>query len=287
MGKTKNRLFGESARYNKQSWWQYYERLEELAITRFKWENMPDTVDTRFLELITFRNGQCVFFKDCELGFMALQNAKGNNLNPYGIPNQRRAYAINGYQKDLDQTNSVIIYNNYMHTNGRVVVENFARKLWNIDRTIDVNANAQKTPILISCDEDQKLVMENAYMQYEGNQPVIFGMNALKTDGLKVWRTDAPYLCDRLYDLKTQIWNEALTYLGISNMNVDKKERMLTGEVMSHNGGTVASRYSGLEARKEAAEQINKMFGLNIDVTFREDTGVKEAEYEIDKSEDF
>ena len=76
---------------------------------------------------------------------------------------------------------------------------------------------------------------------------------------------------DKLYQLKTQYWNEALTYLGISNLNMQKKERLVSDEVSRSQGGVIASRYSRLEARRQAAQKINDMFGLNIEVDYRED----------------
>lgn len=147
----------------------------------------------------------------------------------------------------------------------------FARRLYELDRAIDVNAKAQKTPVLIQCDDDQRLTMLNLYQQYDGNQPYIFGNSKLNTKGLTVLKTDAPYVCDKLYELKTQYWNEALTYLGISNINTQKKERMITDEVTRNQGGTVASRYSRLESRREACRKINEMFGLDIWCDYRED----------------
>ena len=113
--------------------------------------------------------------------------------------------------------------------------------------------------------------MKNLYKQYEGNEPFIFGNKAMDVNGLTVLKTDAPYVADKLYELKTQLWNEALTYLGISNINIVKKERLITDEVTRNQGGTVASRYSRLESRRQACEKINEMFGLNIWVDYRED----------------
>ena len=78
-------------------------------------------------------------------------------------------------------------------------------------------------------------------------------------------------MCDKLYTLKTQIWNEALTYLGISNISIQKKERLITDEVTRNQGGTIASRYSRLESRRQAVEKINEMFGTNVEVNYRED----------------
>lgn len=267
----RDKQFWESATLNNVTFRQYYNRLTELSIAMFEWKNLPDTVDPRYLELTLFSDGQAVFFEDDEIGFLALQNTKGGKLNVYRVPKERRAYASNGYQKDLTDKDSVIIFNNYLHTNSKLDVEMFAHRLWNLDRAIDVNANAQKTPVLIQCDETQRLTMLNLYKKYDGNEPFIFGDKNLNPNAIKTLKTDAPYVADKLYQLKTQIWNEALTYLGISNINITKKERLITDEVTRNQGGTIASRYSRLEARRDACKQINKMFGLDIWCDYRED----------------
>jgi hypothetical protein len=264
--------FWQSARRNNATYLQYYMHLTELAMSMFEWKGLPDTVDPRFLELTLFEDGQIVFFKDEELGYLCLQCAVNGGFNVYRVPINRRAYAVNGYQKNLTEKDSVIIYNNYLRTNSMLDVRNFAERLYNIDRAIDVNINAQKTPILIKCDEQQRLTMLNTYQQYDGNQPVIFGDKALNTNAFQVLNTGAPLVADKLYVLKTQLWNECLTYLGISNINVQKKERLITDEVTRNQGGTIASRYSRLEARRQACEQINQMFpDLNITCDYRED----------------
>lgn len=271
MSRRKDRQFWESAIMNNSTFRQYYNRLVELSISMFEWKNLPDSVDPRFLELTLFTDGQAVFFEDEVLGYLALQNAMGGGFDVYRIPTNRRAYAVNGYQKQLDENDSVIIYNNYLHTNSMLDVQMFAKRLYNLDRAIDVNANAQKTPILLLCDDSERLTLENMYMQYDGNKPVIKGVKGLNPNAFTVLKTDAPYVADKLYQLKTQIWNEALTYLGISNMNITKKERLISDEVTRNQGGTIASRYSRLQARREACKKINDMFGLDIWCDYRED----------------
>ena len=147
--------FWESAKRNNWTYRQYYYRLMELSISMFDWKNVPDSIDIRYLELCLFADGMSVFFKDEELGFLALRCAIGGPLSVYRIPLKRRAYANNGYNRELDENNSVIIFNNMLHTNSMLEVENFSMRLYNLDRAIDVNANAQKTPVLIQCDEKQ------------------------------------------------------------------------------------------------------------------------------------
>lgn len=272
MGRRRKTNFEESLAMNDYTYIQYAYRLMELSISMFEWKNLPEGIDERFLEMVLFTDGQAVFFKDDELGnYLALQCLINGKLNVYRIPIRRRAFAVNGYHKQLTDKDSVIIFNNMLHTNSWLDVKMFAKRLYNLDRIIDVNANAQKTPILIKGNETQRLTLTNLYKEYDGNAPVIFADKSLDMNALQVLSTQAPYVADKIYQLKTQIWNEALTYLGISNVSFQKRERMVSDEVTRSQGGTVASRYSRLNARRQACEQINKMFGLNIECDFRED----------------
>ena len=133
---------------------QYYDRLTELSISMFEWKNLPETIDERFLELSLFRDGMAVFFKDEDMDeYLALRTMIGGRLNVYQIPMQRTAYASNGYNKMLNEENSVIIFNNMLHTNSVLDVQIFSERLAELDRAIMVNAKAQKTPVLILCDE--------------------------------------------------------------------------------------------------------------------------------------
>lgn len=267
----KAREFEESAYKNSKLYLYYFNRLKELAISMFEWKNLPSSVDPRFLELTLFNDGQCLFFKDEVMGYLTLQCTIGGQFNVYRVPTNRRAYATNGYQNNLDETDSVIIYNNMLRENTIEVVDMFAKRLYDLDSIIDVNANAQKTPVLITCDETQRLTLQNIYMQYTGNQPVIYGNKNLDVNGIKVLKTDAPYIGQMIYELKINVWNEALSYLGISTVNNVKRERLITDEVQKNLGGTYASRYSRMNMRKEACKNINEMFGLNIDVDYRQD----------------
>lgn len=270
--KREKTLFGESATVNNLTYMQYLNRLTELSVSMFEWKNLPATVDARYLELHLFETGSMVYFNDEVIGNLCLDCLPSGRLDVYGNPVLRRAYSgYNNYQKLLKESNSVIIWNNYLHTNSVLEVKMFAKRLYNLDRIIDVNANAQKTPVLIQGTEQQRLTLKNLYKEFDGNSPFIFGDKNLDLNSLKCLQTGAPYVCDKLYNLKQMYWNEALTYLGINNTGAQKRERMLAIESSQAQGGTISSRYSRLQSRREAVEKINAMFGTNIEVNYRED----------------
>lgn len=260
-----------SDRLNRNTFNDYFNRLFELAINMFKWENLPDTVDERFLELALCEKGYCLYFNDDIMGNLALTCMIGGELDVYRIPTRRIAFAVNGYQAERTNKDSVLIFNNYLHTPTMQTISLYAERLTAIERAIDVNVNAQKTPIAILTDEKQKRTVEEIYRKYEGNAPVIIGAKNLDLDSVKALTTGAPYVADKLNILKRQIWNEALTFFGIENANTEKRERLVSDEITSNLGGVQAQRYVMLNAREQAADKINRLFGTNISVKFRQD----------------
>lgn len=251
----------------------YRDRLTDIALSCVKWKNLPEEIDPRFLEWCLFYDGMAIFFKeDITEKFVCIQVIPSGQFNMYRIPKERTAYAVNGYQNsDLNENNSVIIYNNLLRKPSVQDIEIYAKKLTNIDLTLNVNVNAQKTPIAIICDETQRLTFQQLYQNYAGNMPFIFGDKGLNLDNVKSINTNADYKGEELNKLKTDIWNEALTYLGVSNVQYQKKERINTEEINRSMGGAFASRRSRIKARQNAVEEINKMFGLSIEVDFEDE----------------
>lgn len=275
-GTAGDRPFWENVKINSTEFMIYYTQLLELRISMFEWKNIPDTMDERYLELCLYSDGRAIVFEDPVIGLVNMRVAAGGTLDIYNNPTMRTAYASNNYNAVLSDKESVLVYNNRLRSASLPLIEEYARKLYELDRIIEVNAKAQKTPILISCDEKQRLTMKNLYMKYEGNEPFIFGDKNISTTPIKVISTGAPYVAEQIQILKTQIWNEALTRLGISNISLVKKERFLKDEVSRNQGSIVASRYSSLLARRKAADQINVMFPkyfekAPLEVNFRED----------------
>ena len=251
----------------------YRDRLTDIALSCVKWKNLPEEIDPRFLEWCLFYDGMAIFFKDdITEKFVCIQVMPSGQFNMYRIPKERTAYAVNGYQNsDLNENNSVIIYNNLLRKPSVQDIEIYAKKLTNIDLTLNVNVNAQKTPIAIICDETQRLTFQQLYQNYAGNMPFIFGDKGLNLDNVKSINTQADYKGEELNKLKTDIWNEALTYLGVSNVQYQKKERINTEEINRSMGGAFASRRSRIKARQNAVDEINKMFGLSIEVDFEDE----------------
>ena len=241
----------------------YIDRLKMLSVSLFTWkglDNIAGTGASRFLELSLYEDGKGVFVKDDELGYMALKVNPSDKLNVYMLPVKVMCWSI-GYNKQFAFDDVVYIMNNELQKPTREFMELFAYRLYETERTIDINLQAQKTPILIEGDTKTILTLKNVYMQYSGNTPFIFGNKQFDiSNKLNVLKTDAPYLIDKLDVHKHQIFNDALTVLGIDNANTDKKERLITNEVESNEQLVTYYLNCWYKTRKKACDEINEKF---------------------------
>jgi hypothetical protein len=265
---------------NDETYLMYYNRLRDYALSLFEWSGLPESINERFLEIKMLEEGRVVFFEDNNLGYLALPVMYGQMLNVYQEPTVYHAVTT-GYNKELTPDSAVIIWNNLSRTSFLNTIRNYALRLYQVERTMDVNINSQKTPVLILAEESQRLTLKNAYKQYDGNEPFIFGnKSGFDLDAFQVLKTDAPFVTDKLMTYKHNLWNEAMTFLGIGNAKQDKKERLVSEEVKSNDEQIFSSREVMLIARRQACEQINKMFGLNVSVDFKLNKEKEEQESE-------
>lgn len=213
-------------------------------------------------------------------------------MNIYGLPTSLNCYAFsyNQYRtlytglegisdnklENYRNTRAILVMNDWERVPTANTLQLFAYRLYECERTCDVNIKAQKTPILLTVDEKQRLTLENLYSQYDGNQPFIFGdKHQLNLDTLKAINTSAPFVALDIMEYKKKIWNEALTFLGINNIIEEKKERLVTDEANSNNELINLNLQSFLAPRKLACKQFNELFGFKgdkeIDVRVRSD----------------
>lgn len=274
----------------------YYYRLMLLARTRFEWLNLPPGIDEKWIERYLFLEGKCMFFKDDNIGLMVSKFTDSGILNHYDEPTLLTPVATN-YAKFCEEVGStikqykngeecVLIRNNDIMIPTRYTIKLYALRLAEIQRTIDINIEAQQTPVLVTGTDKQKLSLTQVYKKWKGHEPVIFGHSSLDTNPMSVLKTDAPIVFDKLQLQKHAIWNEVMTFLGIDNANQDKKERLVDDEVRANNGQIELSASCMLKSRERACEQINKLFGTNISVRLRDKEELKTIDESIVKGGD-
>ena len=245
-------------------------RFLNLALNRFTWENLPAGLSSRKMEEFLIRHGKVMIYNDEQYGVLGLPACGTGEINVYGEPTDWTVFGGNGFNRIIDGEKGVIIRNNALGTNDYTDLETFAVRLNEIELTMDVNLNAQKTPFVILCDEKERLTFKNILLQVRKFKYAIFGSKSLKLNSIDVLNTKADYLLDKLQNQKRELMNELLTFLGINNSNVNKKERLLVDEVNANNDFLLVNLDHMYDERKLACDLINKKFGLSIKVSKRE-----------------
>ena len=290
--------FKDTILLNDKTYFDYLDRFKKIALSMFEWKNLPDSMDSRYIELSLYYLGMAAFLKDEEYGFINTKATFGGSLNIYGIPTNINCWSF-GYHKDrktymgLDQesitenvqnTNAVLVMNNFDMVPTAPTLELFAQRLAEAQRAIDINVKSQKHPYLFLTTRKDELSVRNALAKIDDNEWYIIGdRNLMTMDQFKAIDVKAPYVVDKLTDYKKEIWNEALSFLGISNIDY-KRERMISSETDSKNELINLNLQSYLITRKKACEQFNQLYGENIDVAVRSDLHniVKELENSFD-----
>ena len=246
----------------------YYNRLFDIAVSSFRWEGLPPSIDVRFMETCLLRYGAVIIFYDDVLGYLALPFNYGGGLDQYGEPIKRTAYGKNGYLKtDLDETNSVIIYNNLLRQPSTIGIKFYSQKLATLEDIYNTNLEAQRTPFVVECDESEKESVKAQFRRVRTGERLILGVKD-KFKPLTVLKTEAPYLCDSLLDQIHSCWDDALQYFGIASHSYEKREREISAAFEFKGGAIEAARYSRYAARKNGCIAMNELFRFDTTVAF-------------------
>ena len=295
MGKRKARnSLDDAVLVNNATYFDYLERFKKIALSLFEWENLPDSMDARYLERCLYYTGQAAMLYLEPYGYINTKSATGGKLNLYGLPTVIRCYSygeintsrrvyngvsdaiaqINGLEDDTDdkrQTEAILVLNNWEGMATCNTIELFAYRMYVAERAIDVNIRAQKTPYVIITNENERLSMKNALQQVDENAMALVGeRNHFDPEAIRTLNTGAPYVADKLTEYKHSIWNEFLTFMGVDNIS-EKRERMISAETMSNNECVNLNLMASLKPRQKAAEQFNQKYGMNISVKLRSD----------------
>lgn len=277
--------FEDAMLLNSRTYVDYLERMKKIALSMFEWVNLPDSMNSRYLEMCLYYKGQAALLYDENYGYINTQAADSGYINIYGLPTKINCFSYSYNEiRDLyipeatgqEKTDEcILVMNTYERIPTCASVELFAMRLAEAQRSADININAMRTPVLIRTDKNQELSLRNLYAQYEGNAPVIFAdRTQLNPDDIKVFKTDAPFIAKDIMEYKVQIWNEFLTTLGVSNLD-EKRERLITSEIDSNNELVNLNLQSFLAPRKKACQEFNDKYGLSgdkaIDVKVRSD----------------
>ena len=248
---------------------KYYQML---ALNRYKWENLPNGIESRYIEQMLYDNGECAMFDHPDLGLCVLRSSSRENLNIYGEPTKLTLSGFNEHRTVM-MDECVRILNNDLGLPTLEHIVYYARRMAEIDDIIMQNLRQQRVPYLFATDENNALSMKTLYDRiYQGEPAIFIDKEMLKgePENIMVIPTLAPYLVDKLQIQKQEMERELLTFLGINN-TLEKKERLIVDETNSNNQFIKMASDIGFKQRQLACEQMNEMFGLNVRVVETQD----------------
>lgn len=263
--------------YNFRTYNKNLDMLLALAINRFRWENLPDTCDARYLEKVLHRNGIATlsYKASDEIPVFTTLNALPNGeFNMYGLPVKWRAVGYDGITDyEVTNDNGSLCYYSFSRFSPWNALEIYARKMAHYERTEDVNLTQQMKPFIGIAPQEKRLELINLIKQVEGGEPVILGDDGLSklVDNITVIDTKVPLITEELARSYQNVLNQALLFLGIPHLAFEKGERMIEDEARANTAPTNIMLLDCLQARRQFCEEVNKKFGLDIAVYFNED----------------
>lgn len=256
----------------------YSRVLSEMCMNRYTWDGLPDEIDARYLEMTLIHKGLCVFFWDEEyMRYFALQGSGNGTPNMYYNPTGFLVYGNTMVNKTLSGDECVPIWNNYTRTGDTDIISIYANRLAEIDVTCEIDLIHMRVPVLLTADTNERKSVLDAYKKMAEGEPMIAAVNSVTgigtlNDKIGSLSTgiDKDYL-PHVLEAKVRIWNEALTLLGIMNVNSSKRERMVVEEASGSSGQVLAMRAVNLQSRQYAADWINAKYGLHVKPTWNLD----------------
>lgn len=259
----------------------YRRQLLTLAENVFEFVNLPEYIDTAYLNKQLLRKGSIAFFKDEVMGLICLPYNNIGSLDVYGRPKNIQVMARNGYTRRLSQGEFVIMYDN----NGRyplwLDILQYAERLGQHQRVMDINIAQQKTSRFWKTKTEKEKTIKDLVNNVDGFENTIITYDNIDLDDTTIVLAPAPYVADKVELQKDKIYNEFLRLIGIANLSYQKKERNISDEIQAMQGGTIASRYSRFEPRQKAIKMINEKFGTKIEVRYYDGLPTSEKDLDI------
>lgn len=259
----------------------YFRQLMGKCMSRFTWEGLPNDIDPRFIEKSIFNNGFSVFYFDTLLElFMCMPATPSGILDIQDNPIKYIVTRNGLYSREVKANESVTVWGNQTRVSDIDIVRIYSERLALVDRTIEIDLLNERNPMIVACSNDQRQTISNVMSKIYDGEPVVWGTESLAMDNLATTIGVFPLNQNagsgavssiKHMESKAKIWGEALTMLGIMNVNSEKRERMVVEEAAANSGQVLASREQFMKPRELACEQINQMFGLNVSCTWAVD----------------
>lgn len=269
--------------------WKTYEMYKRemltLAENVFEFVGLPEYIDVAYLNKTLLRDGSIAFFKDEILGLVALPYTTiDGQLDVYGRPLKIQVESYTGsYTRILNSDEFVIMYDNNGMYPLYLDICQMAERISMCVRTQDVNLVHQRTPRIWKTSKDKEQSLKGMLQEIDAMCETIATYDSIDIDDMSVVTSPAPYVTDKIDLHLDKLWAEFFRLIGIANIQEQKRERVIKDEMIASQGGTIASRYSRFQPRKNALDKIKSKFGIDISVKYY-DGEPNSNEMEVDEN---
>lgn len=248
--------------FHRRELWNFLENL-------YTWKGFPDTVDTRFFNRLLLR-----------AGFAPLLTYDGDYITCDGAAHGLDLYlrdtrfkVSNPFLKNVEREvgkNCVLCFNtlNYRQPEScEILVEIFARRLAQIDVSLDVSLKNSRASIIavVGGSEDALKVSAALDNMYRGDAAVITTSTAWKEDKeIFPLSPKDNIISAELADCRKNVMAEFYEFLGIDTVAVDKKERTNLAEMSSNAQQLYINGLRMDAARERFCDEVRKVFGLEL-----------------------
>ena len=249
----------------------------------FTWKNLPETVPQAELEYLLQSNGT-MFFTKVGNDFYALLGTLGGEINAYYEPTKYTVanVALN-LSKMYDIKKDGVLIRNDLRCNGLIpILSKYASMLTDCEISLNTMSILMRVMFLISASDDKTKKSAEEFMSkiINGNYSIIADSQFF--DGIKAQGMTQSFsqLIPQMIELTQYIKASALNEIGLNaNYNM-KKERITEQEYTLNIDALMPFAENMLNCRKKAVEKINKMYGLNIEVSLNSVWETNQAELE-------
>lgn len=268
--------YWQSASANQRTYLYYVDIITKMALSRFRWINLPETCDERYLEMTLVTQGiaSIAFPRKMEGTFLSLQCAQQGQPNMYDRPIRWLAIGQNGSRYSCDAKNGVVVFDNETRYPLMAGIQLYANELTHLRLTRRMNRMHQQIPFILTGPQERRQDMVNLFKQVAGGEPAILATDDIQQIGYEAMSTGVEFIGEQLAVDEQNIWSRIYTMLGLTNTTM-KQERMTEDEIRAQKAPSELVLESCLIERRKAARELNDRFGAYlkapIEVVMRQD----------------
>ena len=266
----------------------YREFLLKKIFSVFEF-TIPETWSMDYFQTHLFLDGY-IGIVDTDAGVLPLQ-CSFSGINVFNEPTD--IIVANPVLGSFDRkigVNGVLLRIQYNYMGVLTMLNRYATLLAMCDSGIAVNLmNSKVTWIGMAETKAQAETMKTMYDRISMGEPAVFVKGSAIGNGESIYWNHAKenYVANEIQDTKRSLIAEFLTEIGIDNVNIDKRERLVTDEVNANDEEIRCNVQHWLENIQTGFREANDLFGLDLSVRIRSYEKINREESGTDESAEF